>query len=83
MELCYGKLLLEYHQLNRSHIKFLFAYNKFGIHFLKGGVDRRNSGEGHYLFACAKREGQHNLTQQRGGATKFFLILYKFIQTDL
>ena len=28
MKLLYGKLLLQYDQLNKSQIKFLFVYNK-------------------------------------------------------
>jgi len=54
---------------------------------LERGVGRRNSGEGHYLFACPKREGQHkfyttkwwvtiNFTASRGRVT-FFNTKYK------
>mgnify|MGYP000362127276 CR=1 FL=1 len=50
--------------------------------FLVGGVGRRNSGEGHKLFACPKREGHHkfgtpkrcvtiNFTTSRGRVTFF------------
>ena len=31
MELWYGKLLLQYDELNKNLIKFLFAYNKSQI----------------------------------------------------
>ena len=51
------------------------------IHFLEGGVGRRNSGEGH--LPAQKGRVSINLTQQRGGSLKFIFnviqSLYKLI----
>ena len=38
---------------------FVFFFPIREHFFLERGMGRRNSGEGHYLFACPKREGQH------------------------
>ena len=37
-------------------------------------MGRRNSGEGHLLFACPKREGQHKFDTTKRGVTKIFLL---------
>jgi len=42
------------------------------IHFLEGRVGQRNSGEGHELFACPKREGQHKFDTTKRGVTRNF-----------
>ena len=62
--------------------RYLLSIVLGSIHFLEGGVGQRNSGEGHELFACPKREGRHkfdttkrwvtiNFTASRGRVTFF------------
>jgi len=43
------------------------------VHFLEEGVDRRNPGEGHEIFACPQREGQHKFDTTKSCRTINFI----------
>ena len=52
--------------LKHTSQKFLSLNGAF---ILEEGVGPRNSGEGHQLFACPKRENQHKFDTTKRGVT--------------